>query len=199
MAMNISKRPSTTKHRIQKNLLPLPGGIQARARAMVGTGLSRLGWLLDLLNSTSGEIATRSEEEGRKLEAEVVFFCEAVGVVGGGRLFHLDLLRIQQLIDDVRNPILEMIGGGNFEIRIPAVDFVSTPDACSRYMGPAEALFPLAVARLIEEERARIRVCGRPGCGRLFVRRKRALYCSRQCSQIEQFKRFVAHHGSPRR
>jgi hypothetical protein len=196
MAMNTQKRPSTTKPRIQKNLVPLPGGIQARARATVGTGLSRLGWLLDLLNSTSGKIATLSEDEGRDLEAEVVAFCEAVGVVGGGRPFHLHLQRIQELLDNVRRPVLELINGRNFEIHIPAVEFVTTPDSVSHYLGPAEALFPLAVARLIEEERARIRVCGRPGCGRLFVRRKRALYCSRKCSQIEQFKRFVAHHGS---
>jgi CGNR zinc finger len=45
----------------------------------------------------------------------------------------------------------------------------------------------------------RLRSCHRPGCDRLFIRRKRQRYCSPQCSQQERFPLFLDRHPNYRR
>jgi hypothetical protein len=177
-------------------LRPLPGGIQTRVRRKVGsTSVTRLGWLVGLLNQAPEYLGFRSETERRELEAQVDAFCDTVGTVAGGKGFHLGGGQLLRLVDEIRGQVLGFLHGATFEIHIPAVEFVATADPRCRYMGSAKALFPLAVARLMEQERSRIKMCGRPDCNRLFVHRKRAIYCSRQCSQIETFKRYIARHG----
>jgi hypothetical protein len=178
-------------------LSPVPGGVQARARDRVGSSdLARLAWLLDLLNRPPDSLKVMSERERALVEAEVVAFCEPVGAVTGGQPSQLTATGAQVLAQAIRAQVLGMLEGSTFELHVPAITVVSFPGSRSRYLGPPEAIFRFAVVRLIEAEGQRIKVCARPGCGRLFVRRKRALYCQRQCSQLEQFARYVARHTS---
>ena len=85
--------------------------------------------------------------------------------------------------------------GASYELRIPEVTLALIPDAEPCYFGAPEAVFNLALAKLIETDRQRIRQCARAACGKFFVRRKRALHCGTHCSQIEQFARYLNRHA----
>jgi len=52
--------------------------------------------------------------------------------------------------------------------------------------------FISTVAALIGAEGERVQHCPRPGCGRLFVKRKRGLYCSPKCAGLVRTQRFNA-------
>jgi hypothetical protein len=54
----------------------------------------------------------------------------------------------------------------------------------------------LAAADVIQEEGLRVRQCARPECGRLFVKRKRGIYCSNECSQRIRDERFRRSHSA---
>jgi hypothetical protein len=198
----VAKPKSKAAHH-RKMLAPLPGGIQARACARVGRDdLARLAWLLDLLNHPTEGFAVISEQDRADLEAEIVAFCEPVGSVVGGQTSQLSIRAAQKLISDIREGLLAMLQGASFDLEIPKVTMLITRASGCSYMGGTDALLCLAIAKLLEVERQRIKVCARPGCGKMFVRRKRALYCGKICSQMEQFARFIARHatvGSSRR
>ena len=176
---------------------PLPGGSQAKALARVGIeDLSRLGWLLDLLNRSPETIAQSCAAEVHMLENEAGVFCEPVGSFESSRSSKLSARQIADLAQEIRDVVSAVIGGASHDFQIHSVTLMVIPNSKSRYVGPPEAIFRLAVARLIESDGYRIKQCARPGCGRLFVRRKRALYCGKRCSQIEQFARYVRRHSS---
>jgi hypothetical protein len=178
-------------------LAALPGGIQATARARVGgDDLARLAWLLDLLNRPTEGFAVISERDRADLEAEIVAFCDPVGSVVGGQASQLSIRAAQKLVSEIREGLLAMLKGATFDFKIPEVTMLLIPASGCSYMGGPEALFRLAIAKLLEVERQRIRVCARSGCGKMFVRRKRALYCGKICSQMEQFARFIARHAT---
>jgi predicted RNA-binding Zn ribbon-like protein len=192
----MAKRPTKTANR-QKMLSPLPGGIQVRARARVGgDDLKRLAWLLELLNRPPETFAAMAEPDRAALEAEIAAFCEPVGSLAGGRPSQLSIDAACELVRDLRVRIDAMLQGSTFELEMPPITLSIISGVGARYMGKPVPLFQVAVARLIETEGRRIKICARPGCGRLFVRRKRALYCQKQCSQLEQFARYVARHSS---
>jgi hypothetical protein len=198
--MNYENREMSV-HRTKKQppaemLTPLPAGTQARAEAKVGTtNVARLGWLLDLLNSHRETTAANDEQERFNLEAEVVAFAKPVGRASGGERSQLSRKEIQELVRDIRASILAMLQGATFEIDIPKLTFTSSAGSLPVYIGHPKAIFRLAVAKLMEADQQRIKICTRPGCGRLFARRKRGLFCSPQCTQIEQFKRYLARHS----
>jgi hypothetical protein len=176
---------------------PLPGGSQAKALARVGIeDLSRLGWLLHLLNRSPESIAQSSAAEVHVLENESGVFCEPVGSFESSRSSKLTASKIADLAQEIRDVVSAVIGGASHDFQIHSVTLMVIPNSKSRYVGPPEAIFRLAVARLIESDGYRIKQCARPECGRLFVRRKRALYCGKRCSQIEQFARYVRRHRS---
>jgi predicted RNA-binding Zn ribbon-like protein len=187
----------TAKTADQKEMLsPIPGGIQARAMARVGgNDLARLAWLLDLLNRAPETFAVMAELDRAELEAEVTAFCKPVGKLVGGQQAQLSADEAHELVRDIHARVVAMLQGSTFELEIPRITLSITSGEGTQFMGEPSALFRLAVARLIEVEGQRIKFCARPGCGRLFVRRKRALYCQRQCSQLEQFARYVARHA----
>jgi predicted RNA-binding Zn ribbon-like protein len=159
------------------------------------TNLARLEWLVDLLNRPPQSFVSISEKDRREVEAEVAAFCEPVGSLKGGQHSQLNVDGAHELVRDLRERIVAMLQGSTFQLEIPPITLLIISGAGARYIGEPTALFRLAVGRLMEAEGQRIEVCARPACGRLFVRRKRALYCQRQCSQLEQFARYVARHG----
>ena len=174
---------------------PLPGGNQVKALARVGIeDLRRLGWLLHLLNCPPKTIAQSSAAEVHMLENEAGVFCEPVGSFESIRSSKLTASQIADLAQEIRDVVSAVIGGASHDFQVHSVTLMVIPNSKSRYVGPPEAIFRLAVARLIESDGFRIKQCARPGCGRLFVRRKRALYCGTRCSQIEQFARYVRRH-----
>ena len=186
----------TKKQKSIELVAPLPEGIQASAEAKVGfTDVSRLAWLLELLNRSQESIAVGSEQERVDLEAQVVAFAKPVGMASGGHGSSLSLKDLKGLARDIRASILGMLQGASLTIDIPKLTFTSSTGSASVYIGHPNAIFRLAVAKLVETEKRRIKLCARPDCDRLFVRRKGGLFCSRQCSQIVQFKRYLARHA----
>ena len=189
--MPVARKPTKSEM-----VSPLPRGRQQRARAKVGsTSLTRLAWLLALLNRQPEQLALSPEKDRADLVAEVVAFSEPVGSVAGGASAHLTAEQLADLARIIRERLLAMLHGATFELEIPPLLFVSAPGERAIYIGHPDAIFRVGVARLVEAERQRITLCSRPGCGRLFMRRKRGLYCSRRCSQIEQLKRYVNRHS----
>ena len=173
--------------------LPLPGGAQAHALAKVGArDLSRLRWLLDLLNRFREGTAQPSPREVRNFQNEAAVFCEPVGSFVDASV---DARRMCDLIQEVRGFINAILSGLSYDFEIPNVTLALIPKSPIRYMGSLEAIFRLAVARLLESDGHRIRHCARPGCSTVFIRRKRALYCGPKCSQLEQFTRYVRRHA----
>ena len=188
---------SVRKEQKPAETFALPGGVQARAEAEVGaTSVDRLAWLLRLLNRSQEVIGDGSEQERLDLEAQVVAFARPFGKASGGRQSRLSWDDVWELAQSIRSLILAMLRGASFEIEVPALIYVITAGKPPIYIGQPEGIFRLAVARSIETEQQRIKICARPGCGKLFVRRKRGLYCSRQCSLLEYFKRYVARHST---
>jgi hypothetical protein len=178
-------------------LAPFPGGAQARALAKVGSGdLTRLRWLLDLLNRSPETFAHCSQSGIKDLESEAAVFCEAIGSFTSGPSSSLTASMIAQLGHEIQKVVFGFLEGASHDFQIPCVSLAVIPNSASRYIGAADAIFRLAVARLIETDGHRIRRCARPGCDRLFVRRKRALYCGKKCSQLAQFARYVKRHAS---
>ena len=107
-------------------LAPLPGGIQEAARARVGSSaVTQLAWLIDLLNRPEESIAAETEQERRRLEAEVVAFAEQIGNPTGGKSSMISLEEIITLSRDVRAAILAIFQGAPFEIAIPAHSYMS--------------------------------------------------------------------------
>ena len=60
------------------------------------------------------------------------------------------------------------------------------------YDGSWNDVFLISAANLIPIARGLLRVCARPGCSVLFVRRKRKIFCSVRCADRERMLRFQA-------
>jgi hypothetical protein len=177
-------------------LAPLPGGVQERALAKVGTSdVSRLSWLLDLLNRPVGSFATMSSSEFKELESKVAVFCEPLASIEGGPRGRLTVDTMGELNREILADVQALLDGYSIDLAIPSVILSVNPDLKCIYMGTPDAMFRLAVARLLEKEGSRIKRCYRKGCERLFAHRKRGLYCSRKCSQLVQFKRYLERHA----
>ena len=157
--------------------------------------LSRLRWLLDLLNRSGESLAQSSPAEVHNFENEAAVFCKPVGSFVSSRSSVMTTSQICDLIQEVRDVISAILSGATYDFEIPGVTLALIPNSPIRYMGPLGAIFRLAVARLVESDGYRIRRCARPGCGTIFIRRKRALYCGQRCSQFEQFVRYVQRHS----
>ena len=187
-----SKSPTRTRM-----LAPLPGGTQARALAKVGsTDVTRLSWLLDLLNRPVGAFATMSGSEFKNMESEVAAFCEQLGSIEGGRRGRLTVDTVKDFCCEILGVVQALLDGAGSSLQIPSVVLSVIPNSKFIYIGPPDVMLRLETARLLENEGHRIKRCARPGCGRLFAHRKRGLYCGRQCSQLVQFKRYVERHAT---
>jgi hypothetical protein len=191
----MSSRP-TKKKKSAEMLSTLAGSLQARAEAEVGvTSVARLDWLLRLLNRSQEGIGVGSEQERIDLEAQVVAFAKPVGRASGGRQSQLNWKEAWDLVRSLRASILGLMAGASFQVEIRNLVYLVTPGEPLIYMGVPGMIFRIAVAKLMETEQQRIKICARPRCGKLFVRHKRGLYCSPQCSQLEQLKRYVDRHS----
>ena len=186
------KPQSETRTRL---LAPLPGGTQARALAKVGsTDVTRLSWLLDLLNCPVGAFATMSGSEFKDLESEVAAFCEPLGSIEGGQRGRLTIDTMKDFSREILGVVQALLGGASSNLEIPSAVLSVVPNSKCIYMGTPEVMLRLETARLLENEGHRIKRCARQGCGRLFAHRKRGLYCGRQCSQLVQFRRYLERH-----
>ena len=188
--------PRRSKRKAPLPLKPRPGSRQSRALNKVGTAeLSRLAWLVETINRDDVALAQLSDPEREKLAAEIAVFCRPIGAFVAAHNPALAAESIERLLRQARQAIFALGKGASYDLRIPEVTLALIPDAEPCYFGSPEAVFNLALAKLIETDGQRIRQCARAACGKLFVRRKRALYCGTHCSQIEQFARYINRHA----
>ena len=194
MADRTKTKTSNDKRRSRR-----PAAVQARTSEMARSdNLARLRWLLEFSNQSADALAESSEPKIRALEEEMGFFCESVGSVASRPSWRMTAEDIALISQETHAAISAILAGATHDFEIPNVTLIVNKSFPGRYLGSPEAIFRLAVARLIETDGHRIRQCARAGCGKLFVRRKRALYCGKKCSQLEQFTRYVEHHtGRP--
>ncbi len=192
-----AQRARTSKKR--EMLSPLPGGLQIQSggRGVGSTDLAPARVVTDALLNRAESIAESRESDRAQLEAEVAVFCKPVAVIAGGRPSSLSRETLHRLVQHIRADLLAMRQGTTLEFEIPAVTFVCTPDGKSTFIGAVEAIFLLAIAKLMQSEHARIKTCARSGCQNFFARRKRGLYCSRHCAQIKHLAVYVARHLPP--
>ena len=61
------------------------------------------------------------------------------------------------------------------------------------------AAFLARAADVIAEYWLRLRTCGNPECGNLFLPVKRQLYCSTKCSQKIQWEKYTKAHPNRKR
>src|ERR1019366_7318203 len=97
--------------------------------------------------------------------------------------------KINDLAKEVRAGINALHAGREWETAPLSLAFVAD-NGRRLYRGRAADCFLAAAVDLAVAERARIRLCEWAECKRLFVKNKRAKYCSRQCSAKARFLRW---------
>ncbi len=129
------------------------------------------------------------------MTAELTAFCRPIGSFVAAHHPALTADSVERLLRQARHAVFALGKGASYDLNIPEVRLALIPNAEPQYFGSPEAVFLLALAKLVETEGQRIRSCARAACGKFFVRRKRALYCSKHCSQIEQFAHYLSRHA----
>jgi hypothetical protein len=158
------------------------------ARARVGSdNLARLKWLL--------AFAQGEDKDASDLAIEVFAFAAP----SDKRIYEpyppnesfreLTPEKVKDLAEQVCAGIHAFHAGREWETPPLALAFV-VDNRGRYYQGRAADCFLAAAVDLAVAEKARTRVCEWSECKRLFVKNKRALYCSRQCSAKNRFSRW---------
>jgi hypothetical protein len=162
------------------------------ARARVGSDhLARLKWLL--------AFARGENKDASDLATEVFAFAAPSNkpihdpYPPNGSFRELTPEKIQDLEQQVRAGIRAVHAGREWETPPLSLAFVAN-NGRRFYRGPAADCFLAAAVDLAVAERARIHLCEWAECKRLFVKNKRAKYCSRQCSAKARFSRWRKDH-----
>ncbi len=90
---------------------------------------------------------------------------------------------------------LRKFGRTMIPARIDRVYLSAGPRGVRRLYGAASRdLIWIGISGLLEEFGDRLRRCDAPGCGRLFVRERRQVYCSTSCSQRVRSAKWYSSH-----
>jgi hypothetical protein len=171
----------------------------ARERAyskLGGSPVSRIVWLVNFAQVPS--IEGLSPAALLELDTEVSQFATGGEVKGPGSRpgseaeIRMELSRLTRFAAEAINGFLTAEG---YSFR--PFEFGSMVRHVQRFgrkivassEGDRATHFVMEAARFIEREGNRITTCASVPCGRMFVKRKRALYCSARCSQRERIRR----------
>lgn len=165
------------------------------------SAFGRLAWLLEFARRPIGE-DVRERELG-ELQGQILAFCvrQAGPHFTSERVRRLAPAMIVQLQREAQVGINSFLSSPHVGWALPRVTQRLVRDPITgvghfELIGEPEELFPQFAADLVAAEGARIAHCERPGCNKLFVRRKRGAYCSRRCSQYVRTKRYRESHAS---
>jgi hypothetical protein len=166
---------------------PLFAKLPAARRRVGSDNLARLKWLL--------AFAQDEHNEAPNLAIEVFAFAAPSDepihepYPPNESFRELTPEKVKDLAEQVRAGIQGFHRGR--EWRTPPLALAFVADNRGRYyQGRAADCFLAAAVDLAIAEKARTRVCEWSECKRLFVKNKRALYCSRQCSAKNRFSRW---------
>src|SRR5579875_112265 len=159
----------------------------------------QLAWLLEFLQLSSDNLWERWPD--LRIEAGAFAF-------GQPQTRPIDISRddLIGLVRQVSEGVRTLASGREWRLEIPAITKVYLPRVAKGRRGKLQfsgwdsqravsdfrTAFLAWVDDLISDRvaGARLRACARPGCGRLFVKKKRGIYCSQRCSQAERNKRY---------
>jgi hypothetical protein len=164
--------------------------------------LSQLEWLLAFAERPSSTIETLNDVELAKLSAEVCAFTEVSDrkprlqftIPGSRPEISTEVSKLaryaEQAVAGVLSPSGYLFAPAEFGRLARHLQRTPRPKQpkfiLARDIGDLSAHFVMETANIIEREGDRIEKCISESCGRLFVKRKRGLYCSPRCSRRER-------------
>ncbi len=163
----------------------------------------RLDWLVSQLQRDPLDLSTALQTSDSDLLLELAWFSHAEPT-GSAEEILKALATLRETLRNLRPAWMTQIA---FPTEGQIIrHFVIVPKARRvRWAGTIESYFSsdhfptailLAAADVIQEEGLRVRQCTRAECGRLFVKRKRGIYCSNECSQKVRDERFRKSHSA---
>jgi hypothetical protein len=168
------------------------------------TWIEELQWLVDFAQRPTEQLIDQLTEFESPLVYEVAWFSREVNIVDR----ESDRTWIVNAAESLKQKLRSLLESGQALFEVSEVTFVlnrRTDDGWKR-SGRAARLesfhraknlvtrFLLGAHRILELEGVRLRECAALGCRRIFVRKKRGIFCSKTCSQREQTRRFRERH-----
>lgn len=162
------------------------------------TWIEELQWLVDFAQRPPEQL-THELFDGSPVVYEVAWFSRDMSIAERKS----DRSWIVNAADSLERKLRSLLENGQAVFDVTEVTFVlyrrtderwkrsgraTKLDAFHRAKNPV-ARFLLGAHRILELEGVRLRKCAAPGCERMFVRQKRAIYCGKKCSQREQTRR----------
>jgi len=157
------------------------------------TPIARLEWLLHFAEPE--RLAELTRTQFGELEGEAYAFIGPLAPAGSGsRPPALDRDSVMRVALQVRQGIVGLSTGRRWSFHVTALRRHVSPLPKGGFISSYSAenwqpAFLMRAADLMVEQGTRIRRCAWKDCGRLFLRRKGGLYCSKACSQKERTAR----------
>lgn len=161
--------------------------------------VGQLAWFVSFAQTSASAIDVLSEVELRRLNREVGEFIQGSGLTvltspGWESGVRKEITALARFAAEAITGFLSVDGysfrPSEFGRIIRHVQRFGPGMIASTDEGDRAAHFVMEGARVIEREGDRIAKCASTGCGMLFVKRKRAEYCSGRCSQRERQRHY---------
>jgi CGNR zinc finger len=176
-----------------------------KAAERVGkTWIEELQWLADFAQKTPDQLTHELSDPESLLVYEVGWFSRMVSIA----FTKMDRAWIVDAAGSLERELRSLLERGHAIFHATEVTFVLNrrTDESWKRSGRASKLeafhraenpvtrFLLSAYRLLELEGVRLRLCAVPDCRRIFVRKKRGIFCSKKCSRREQTRRYRERH-----
>jgi len=171
------------------------------------TPLQRIQWLVQFAVLASSDPARLTGAELARWNGEILGFASAAGqpqplfrMKRDARLGSLGMTaeEIVEFAQRIRDALVKLIGGemwafANSGLQVD-ISLTSPKHGPPQrvYSGDMRGILIMAALDALVVESHRLAKCQRPGCERLFVRRKRGSYCSKRCSQRARTLRYLS-------
>jgi hypothetical protein len=178
----------------------LSAGLDQADQRIGRTWIQQLQWLLEFVQRERIEVVRELSQDNPALLWEAIWFSQDANLTGLA-----DPSWILAAFDSLKSATASFIERGSATLEVEKVTFVlfnrrtagrkggREVEVFHRSTDPATR-FILAAYRLLELEGKRVARCDAPQCGRLYIRQKRAIFCSKRCSQREQARRWRDRH-----
>jgi hypothetical protein len=163
--------------------------------------LDRLDWLLKFSQRPTAEIFALADGPLNMVRGEMMAFAGhyAPAWMSGASIAEMtpdEIADLRTLTAQALKDFLSPDGTGWTTPPLPPAPLNIQRSANGRthvvYSLNLKAAFISTVASLLEAEGERLGYCPRPGCGRIFARRKRGMFCSTKCAGLVRTQRFNA-------
>lgn len=179
------------------------GELLSQGAQHVGTTwIEELEWLVSCVRRPARELSKNLNNPDSELAYQVAWFsrdAEGAGLESPRRDWIFSGLRY------IRDQITSLVDTGSCQFHITNATFVLMRPYHG-YTGPSNRLiswhrseeplskFLLSAHRILELEGVRLTRCALADCHQIFVKKKRAMFCSKRCSQREQSRRWRERH-----